>query len=283
MGYTIGRRHTEESLKEIALLYKTRAEFQKNDSSAYTCSRRRGKEFLDSICGHMFQGSYSTPQLICKVIMEGLLKKPCLYNTRKVIKPYELDLYFEEYKLAIEYNGKGWHEKEEAKERDFMKSKKCKDLDITLITLVENGRKYEQDIKTQLINFLPIINRITNNLFVEREILSIDCSEALKVIEKFSDLKTIKAEINSCSNIADFQKKYISSYNFLRKINRTDMLDEIRELKPCSDEDIIFMCKKILHYSDFVKNNIQLYRKCHRRKILKDASSHMIKGSRPKY
>jgi hypothetical protein len=283
MGYTIGRRHTEESLKEIALLYKTRAEFQKNDSSAYSCSRKRGKQFLDSICGHMFKGSYSMPQLICKVIMEGLLKKSCLYNTRKIIKPYELDLYFEEYKLAIEYNGKGWHEKEEAKKRDFIKSRKCDDLNITLITLIENSRKYEQDIKSQLINFLPIINMATNNFFVESEILSIDCSEALKINEKFSDLETIKKEINSCSNIADFQKKYISSYNFLRKINRMDMLDDIREIKPHSNEEIISMCKKILYYSDFVKNNIQLYRKCHKRKILKDASSHMIKGSRPKY
>jgi hypothetical protein len=164
-----------------------------------------------------------------------------------------------------------------------MKSKKCEDLNITLITLVENSRKYEQDIKKQLINFLPIINTTTNGFFVESEILSIDCSDALKIIEKFSDLDTIKKEINSCSNIADFQKKHISSYNFLRKINRMDLLDGIREIKPYSDEEIIFMCKKILYYSDFIKNNIQLYRKCHKRKILKDASSHMIKGPRPKY
>lgn len=283
MGYTIGRRHTEESLKEIALLYKTRAEFQKNDSSAYTCSRIRGKEFLDSICSHMFQGSYSIPQLICKVIMENLLQKPCLYNTRKIIKPYELDLYFEEHKLAIEYNGKGWHENEDAKKRDFIKNKKCEDFGITLLTVVENTRKYECDIKSQLIEFLPIINKTTNSGFIECDILSIDCSEALKVIEKFSDLEAIKEKINSCSNIADFQKKHTSSYNFLRKINRIDMLDDIRQIKPYSDQEIISMCKKILYYSDFIKNHRQLYGKCYKRKILKAASSHMIKGSRPKY
>jgi len=283
MGYTKGRRHTEESLREIASLYKTRAEFQKNDSSAYSCSRRRGQQFLDSICSHMFQGSYSIPQLICKVIMESLLEEACLYNTRKVIKPYELDLYFAEYELAIEYNGKGWHESEDAKKRDFIKNKKCENLGITLLTLVENSRKYECDIKSQLIEFLPIINRITKKNLVENDILSIDCSGALRIIEKFSDLNLIKEKINSCSNIADFQKKHITCYNFLRKINRTDMLDDIRESKPCSDEEIILMCKKIICYSDFIKNHIHLYRKCHKRKILKAASSHMIKGSRAKY
>ncbi len=44
---------TEEMLKDEALKYRTRSEFQKNSNNAYNSAYRKGKAFLDSITSHM--------------------------------------------------------------------------------------------------------------------------------------------------------------------------------------------------------------------------------------
>lgn len=49
----VGRNLTLDKLKEIALRYKTRGEFQLNDSSAYSSARISGH--LDEICKHMIK------------------------------------------------------------------------------------------------------------------------------------------------------------------------------------------------------------------------------------
>lgn len=147
MGYTTGRILTDDLLREIAGKYKTRSDFQKADSSAYQIARKKGHDFLDSICDHMISGSYSKPQLYCKVITEKLLGERCMYNTKSIIKPYEIDVYYPSFKLAFEYNGKGWHFKDDVVERDKIKRKKCEENDITLIVLSETNREYEEDVK----------------------------------------------------------------------------------------------------------------------------------------
>ena len=277
MGYTTGRKHTEESLREIAKLYSTRTEFQTKDKGAYSSSLNRGEIFFNSICEHMISGSYSTPQLICKKIMEELLGIKCLYNTKRIITPYELDIYFSEFKLAIEYNGKGWHESKEVLERDNIKKIICIEKGITLIHILENSRDYEKDVKEQLIRHLPIINKSTNNNFIETDINQIVCTDIFKDILKTKDINEIKLKIKSCSSIVEFQKKYISEYNFLRRNKKMELLNEIRTVEKFSDEELLEKCKNISYYSDFLRNHNDLYCRCRKRNLLIQATSHMIK------
>lgn len=276
MGYTTGRRHTEESLREIAKLYSTRSEFQKKDKGAYSSSLNKGEIFFNSICEHMISGSYSTPQLICKKIMEELLGIKCLYNTKRIITPYELDIYFSEFKLAIEYNGKGWHESKEVLERDNIKKLICIEKGITLIHILENSRDYENDIKLQLIRHLPIINKSTNNNFIETNINQIVCTDIFKDIIKTKDINEIKQKIKSCSSIVEFQNNYISEYNFLRRNKKLELLNEIRKVEKFSCEELLEKCKKISDYLDFFHNYKNLYYKCANKRILELATSHMI-------
>ncbi|MFV2016517.1 MAG: hypothetical protein ACC656_13890, partial [Candidatus Heimdallarchaeota archaeon] len=60
-------------------------------------------------------------------------------NTRKIISPYELDIYIPEYNLAIEYNGLFWHS-EIYKDVDYhlMKTEMCENLGIRLIHIFED-------------------------------------------------------------------------------------------------------------------------------------------------
>lgn len=74
-------------------------------------------------------------------------------NTKKIIYPYELDIYLPDLKLAIEYNGDYWHanpdlySKDEIVggklaldiwEKDIKKINRCYSKDITLIVVWEN-------------------------------------------------------------------------------------------------------------------------------------------------
>ena len=182
MGYTCGRRLTEDVLREIAKKYKTRSEFQHKDSSAYVTARKRGKEFLDSICSHMLNVSFSIPQLICKFIMETILEEISLYNSRKIIPQYELDVYFPSYRLALEYCGKRWHSSKDVMERDEIKKKLCESLGITLLVINENSRDYENDVKNQIIKNLDVINQSCDKAITEKQILDINCDSVYKEI-----------------------------------------------------------------------------------------------------
>lgn len=281
MGYTCGRKHTEESLREIAKQFKTRTEFQKKDHSAYSIARQKGKVFLDSICEHMVNGSYSTPQLICKRIMEKLLGMKCLYNTRAIITPYELDIYFPEFRLAIEYNGKGWHRSDDAVRRDNNKKVLCDKQKINLIIIKENNRNYEDDVKTQLIDNLKIINKITNNNFKKFDILNIDCSEIYNDIVNRKDIDKIKNKISQCSTIREFQEKYGTEYSFLRKNKMSELLYDLKQRIEYSDEDLFELCKKISNYSDLLKNHYNIYQALYKRELLEKATKHMDKKQRP--
>ena len=281
MGYTCGRRHTEESLREIAKQFKTRLEFQEKDHSAYSIARQKGKAFLDSICEHMVKGSYSTPQLICKHIMEKLLGMKCLYNTRAIITPYELDIYFPEFKLAIEYNGRKWHLKDITIERDNIKKEICDKNDITLIIIEENNRNYEIDVKNQLINNLEIINNITNNCFTELDVNNIDCLNVFEDILKTKNIDEIKRKIAECSSVKEFREKHNKEYGFLRRNKKLDLLKDIRLSVEHSEEELLKICKEITDYSYFLKNYSYIHQWFHKRGLLEKVTSHMKRNKSP--
>jgi hypothetical protein len=94
-----GRDLTYDNLKLIASKYKSRGEFQRYDNSAYSTSLVNG--WLNDITLHMFPQNYSIPQLICKLLFDQILGMEGIYNTRQIIKPYELDIYYPQYKLGI--------------------------------------------------------------------------------------------------------------------------------------------------------------------------------------
>lgn len=77
------------------------------------------------------------------------------YNSRKVISPYEIDIYLPELKLAIEVNGIFYHSVTFNKDKDYhlCKSLKCRDKGIRLIHIYEF-----EDINEQLSLLKDLIN-----------------------------------------------------------------------------------------------------------------------------
>lgn len=82
-----------------------------------------------------------------------------LTSYRKIINPYELDIYIPDLKIAIEFNGLYWHTESQGKDRNYHynKWKKCKDQDIQLITIWEDEWRDKQDIiKSMLAHKLGV-------------------------------------------------------------------------------------------------------------------------------
>jgi hypothetical protein len=72
-------------------------------------------------------------------------------NTRKVIYPFELDIYLPELNIAIEYNGVYWHSMKN-EDYHYIKSSKCDDVGINLLHIwdFEIFNNYIKDIKYEL-------------------------------------------------------------------------------------------------------------------------------------
>lgn len=215
----VGRNLTFELLSEIALRYKTRGEFQKKDSAAYTSARRQG--FLEKICGHMTIVQFSIPQLILKKILDLLLNSNSIYNDRRTIKPYEIDVYYPEFKLAFEYQGKGWHG--ENNKTDLIKKDLFEKEKINIFYIKENSRNYEKDIKNQLIEELFRINKICKTNITEKDVRSCVVGNIYEKLFNKEELLKITKKYNS---FKEFTKKEKYVYYKIKKIG---ILDEATE------------------------------------------------------
>jgi hypothetical protein len=246
------RNLTDVLLKKLALQYKTRAEFQYCDASAYTTARVRG--LLDDICSHMIKISYSIPQMILSYILKKLLGDLFIYNDRKTISPYELDIYYYEYRLAFEYNGKGWHN-----DKKIDKYKICDEKKIKLITIIENNRNYTDDIKDQLISNLHIINRFSGLDITSFDVKNVivDHSELFsEIIDEF-EIKKICDKYDDYSN---FCKENIKLYNKLRSLKLLEKFTKhMKKRGGITYESAKIEVSKYTYFSDFFENSHRFY------------------------
>ena len=74
-------------------------------------------------------------------------------NHRKVIKPYEIDIYLPDYKLGIEFNGIFWHSElcKVDKKYHYNKLKMSNDKNIELIQIWEDDWKYKKQLIKSII------------------------------------------------------------------------------------------------------------------------------------
>ena len=106
--------------------------------------------------------SQSSPELEIKDIINTMYNGRCIENSRSIIPPLELDLYYPEKNIAIEFNGNYWHdENHKPKDYHFNKFKLCKDKNIRLVSIYESDWFNKRD---SIINLLK-------NIFIENKII----------------------------------------------------------------------------------------------------------------
>ena len=145
-------------------------------------------EFMKSAASHLLGSSCNKCSLssISKTeshLFNFILKYiDCNQSNRKIIKPYEIDIYIPDLKIGIEYNGLYWHS-ELYKENNYHldKTELANSKGVSLIQIFEDEWITKQEIvESRLLNILgKTQNRIYARKCEIREISSKECRKFL--------------------------------------------------------------------------------------------------------
>jgi hypothetical protein len=198
---------------------------------------------------------FSTPQMILHQIIFSLFQTEIVYNDRTQIKPLELDLYLPVFKAAFEYDGKYWHQNYKIDKNSI-----CKEKGIKLFTIVEKDRKYEKDIKNQIIDILDEINLHFNTKILKEEIIDIEIDYA----SMFFDIEKIRKICLKYDNLSDFSNK---EPIILNKIQKMNLLYELtshmsRKKNNWKEKELLDEINKFDYVGDLIKNNYKIYLYC---------------------
>lgn len=124
-------------------------------SRSFIYGRFKNNSEICTICNPINSQKSGSEILLNKFIKDHYLGK-VIENDRNIIKPFEVDIYLPELKLAIEYNGLWWHSSE-YREYDYHlnKQKIAADSNIKLVTIWEDDWVNKVDIvKSYILNKL---------------------------------------------------------------------------------------------------------------------------------
>lgn len=250
-----------QNLVEIAKKYKTKYDFRTQDNSAYSAACKMN---INNFCSHMIIQNISRPELILKYIINKIFNYKILFNNKKIIKPYELDIYIPEFKLAFEYDGFYWHSNNDI---DDIKNNLCIEKNIRLIRIIEsnknnNTQDHINNIKTQLKNNLTEINTYCNVNIEPQKIENISNKKIEKYINDnildYNQIKQITQKYNDYTQFKIFEKKVY------RKLVRLNLVNEFTShmnkrfiywtIDMCKDE-----INKYKSFRDFYKNSRKCY------------------------
>lgn len=182
----------------------------------------------------LFKQKFSTQQLICKKILERILKEKCVYNTRKILDSRkELDIYFHKFNLAFEYNSFFWHKNKKTDDRK--KQKECIKQNITLLSIIEPKLNEYSSLKTSILGikaqikkFIPIINQITN--------LNISCEDvdSVEILQKdflynCYTKKDLDYIFNKCNRYSEIKTKYNKIWQYILRKKLLHLLNPVKK------------------------------------------------------
>ena len=134
--------------------------------------------------------------------------------SKKIIYPYEIDIFLPDLKLAFEFNGLYWHnEINKPNNYHLIKTNMCKDKNINLIHIWEDDWIYKKDIiKSLILNKLNLYSYTINSS--ECEIKEIKDN---KLIKYFLNVNHLKGYTKSNIKIGLFHKNELVSLMIFTK------------------------------------------------------------------
>lgn len=87
----------------------------------------------------------STGQRILQEMLKEFDLGEVIYNDNKALRGFEIDIYYPELNIAIEYQGNYWHNLPDMKQRDKIKRSICKEKGIKLIEVWEDDFMSDQN------------------------------------------------------------------------------------------------------------------------------------------
>lgn len=141
-------------------------------------------------------------------------------NTRRIVVPYELDIYIPSKKIAIECNGRYWHtvdQKGDVYHED--KYNKCREKGIRLISIWDDWIKLNPTmVESIILNSLNIkeeyiVESVGDNLFIKKNDIVIN------KLQKKDDSITVDNDICIDILIEEFKKQNVISKYILYTYN----------------------------------------------------------------
>jgi len=224
--------NTNDDIIDIDLKYKKIIYICNN---GHTCfinyqtykNRKNGNTILCTECNPINKNISGLEIQLLKFIKENY-NGEIISNIKKIINPYELDIYLPELNLAFEFNGLYWHN-EQNKPYDYhkMKSDMCDDKGIQLIHIWEDDWLYKNNIiKSYILNKL---DKNENKLNYENCIIKEVNDNNL--VKEFLNNNHINGNISSSINIGLFYKDelvslitFIKSREPLKSNNKYELL-----------------------------------------------------------
>ena len=233
--------YSKEYIEKECLKYITKQELRISDPNLYFWLYNNGK--MKDVSSHMYAISYSTPQIILKYVLENLTNKRINYNDRSIIKPYEIDIYFPEYKLAFEYDGMFYHDGNNFKEQ------MCNDIGVELIVIDEvdlSKKRYDYylaNIKNQLVKHLDLINKKLVMDIKKDQILTLNIDKG-KLFKGLFDVDKLKGVCQKYDDYSKFIKEQRSVYNKLYYLGLLNDFTKHMKVEKISNERFNFILEK---------------------------------------
>jgi hypothetical protein len=131
-----------------------------------------------------------------------------ILNNRKILSPYELDIYIPELKIAFEFNGLWWHnEINKDKNYHLNKTESCENQGIQLIHIYEDDWIYKQDIVKSMI--LNKLGKTENKIYARKCDIRYDIN--IKDIKNFLEKNHIQGYVGSSVKIGLFYNNELVS------------------------------------------------------------------------
>lgn len=249
--------HDKEKLKNYLLERqdKTVIEIAKDlGVSSYSLWKRIHQFELDS---YIKTTRTSTPEKKLKDYISNIYSGPIILNNKKIIPPYELDIYLPDRNLAFEFNGNYWHSEEMLSDKGITpklyhqyKTLECRKKNIQLIHIFEyewNDPIIQNKIKS-LINFL--INGSPHRIYAR------DCSIkeiTYKEAKEFLDRNHLQGSVQSSVNLGlTFNNKLIEVMTFSHPRFNKKYEWELMRLASEKYYQVIGGASKLFSY--FIKN-----------------------------
>ncbi|MFW6243118.1 MAG: DUF7487 domain-containing protein [bacterium] len=234
-----------------------------------SCDNNMNHNFeIDISC---FQNRKSINTIICTICNNGvssgleieffnfIKENYCgniIQSVRNIIKPYELDIYLPDLKLAFEFNGLYWHnELNKPDNYHKIKSDMCDERGIQLIHIYEDDWLYKKDILKSMI--LNKIGLTKNKIFARKcEIKEISDN---KLVRNFLNKNHIQGFIGSSIKIGLYYKgELISLMTFGKKrtpLNSKSSNNEYEMLRFCNklNTNVVGGASKLFKY--FIKTH----------------------------
>jgi len=237
--------------KEFIILCSKGHEYKIGHSMFYCRSRSRTE--ICTLCNQVGQTKSGLEFLVRDFISSNY--DGTILSNKKIIKPYEIDIYLPDIKLAIEFNGLYWHnETNKDKLYHFNKTNLCELNGIKLIHIYEDDWNIKQDIVKSRI--LSAIGKSQNKIYAR------SCDIRLltdnNLIRKFLNDNHLQGYVGSKVKIGMFYNNELVSimtFGSFRKPLGRDSIDNCYELlRFCSklNTNVIGAASKMFNF--FLKN-----------------------------